>query len=120
MVTRPGRGQAYQTRDNGGVRRVYAVNITFLVGPLARVTASLTEVAPNRKLRRGDLAGLVVFGRVCRVTRRGGVTAQLGYNGVISLKKDGTPLATRVYGPVFLEARPAGYARLAVVARGLL
>lgn len=90
------------------------------MGGLARITASLTAVVPGKKLRRGDLLGLLVFGTVRSLVRRGGVTVGLRYNGAIFLKKDGTPVATRVYAPVWLEARVYGYTRLAVLAVALL
>lgn len=109
----------YVARDNGGVRACYSVNRTVLAGEFARVLASVTRVG-DRKVRRGDLVATVVFGVARPVRRRGGVTTRLGYNGVVTLKKDGTPAATRVYGPVYLEARVTGYTRLAVVATGLL
>lgn len=111
---------SFVCRDNAGIQQCYAINRTPLAGPLARVTVALTRVVPGKKLRRGDLTLVLVFGTIARATRRGGITAGLQYNGVISLKKDGTPVATRVYAPVWLEARISGYTRLAVLAVGLL
>lgn len=109
----------YVARDNGGVRTCYSVNRDVVAGEFARVLASVTRTG-DRKVRRGDLVRLVVYGVRRRRPRRTGTVVRLGYNGVVNLKKDGTPVATRVYGPVYLEARHAGYARLAVVARGVL
>lgn len=111
---------SFVCRDNAGIRGCYSINQTVVAGGLARVTAALTQVVPGKKLRRGDLTGLLVFGTKRGAHRRGGVTVRLGYNGVISLKKDGTPVATRIYAPVWLEARVWGYTRLAVVATTLL
>jgi ribosomal protein L14 len=118
VVTRP-HYTHYVVRDNGPVRSCYSVNRTVLAGEFARVLASVTRTGDPRT-RRGDLVATVVFGVARPVRRRTGPGVRLGYNGVVTLKKDGTPAATRVYGPVYLEARVAGYARLAVVARGLL
>jgi len=117
-VTRP-HYTHYVARDNGGVRAGYSVNRTVLAGEFARVLASVTRVG-DRKVKRGDLVGMLVFGVRRWSPRRTGTAVRLGYNGVVTLKKDGTPVATRVYGPVYLEARHAGHARLAVVARGVL
>lgn len=108
----------YTVRDNGGVRAGYAVRTTRVAGEFATALVSVTRAAGA--VRRGDLVGVVVFGCRRRVHRRGGVVTRLGYNGVVLLKKDGAPAATRVYAPVYLEARHAGYARLAVVAAGVL
>ena len=115
----------YTTRDNGGVHQCYSINRTDLVGPFGRVLVSVTRCAATapggaKRFHRGDLASVVVTGRRCWVTRRGGVGSSLGYNGVIPLKKDASPVATRVYGVVYLEARLAGYTRLAVLAKALV
>jgi ribosomal protein L14 len=119
LMTRP-HYTHYFARDNGGIRAAYSINRTLLLGEFARVTASVTRVGPAGGTRRGDLVGLVVFGAARRLRRRTGTGVHLGYNGVIATRKDGAPTATRVYGPVYLEARHAGYARLAVVAKGVL
>lgn len=115
----------YTTRDNGGIHRCYSVNRTDLVGPFGRVLVSVTRCAPTavggaKRFHRGDLTGVVVCGRRAWAARRGGIASALGYNGVIPLKKDASPVATRVYGVVYLEARVAGYTRLAVLAKALV
>ena len=115
-MTRP-ETVGYTTRDNGGVRRAYSINWTGLAGPFGRVLASVTRPAGPR-YRRGDLVQLVVTVRRRGWTRRGGVRSAGVYNGGIPLKKDGSPVGSRVYGAVYLEARHAGYTRLAAVAAG--
>lgn len=110
----------FTTRDNAGVDQCYSVNQTALVGPFARVLTSVTRCVGSKRFKRGDLVPMVVTGRRGWSRRRGGVASHLGYNGAISLKKDGAPLATRVYGVAYLESRPAGYTRLAVLSRALL
>lgn len=118
LVIRPDRTDLV-TRDNAGVLTARTINTTVGVVP-AVVTASLTRVVPDRKLHRGDLLKFVVFGTVARVTRRTGTTVGLTYNGGITLRKDGTPVATKVYAPVLLESRWTGWSRLILVARFLL
>ena len=110
----------FVTRDNAGITQCYSVNRDGLAGPFARVLTSVTGCVGSKKFKRGDLVQMVVTGQRAYTVRRGGISSALGYNGVISLKKDGTPLATRVYTVVYLEARVAGYTRLAVLARALL
>ena len=117
LLTRP-HYTHYTVRDNGAVRSAYSINRTGRAGEYAGVLASVTWSTGTPQ--RGDLVGLTVFGTRRWHRRATGVAVRLGYNGVIHLKKDGTPVATRVFGPVYLEARHTGHARLAVVARGLL
>jgi len=117
VLTRP-HYTHYTVRDNGAVRSAYSINRTGRAGEFAGVTAAVTRSTGTP--RRGDLVGLTVVGTRRWHRRRTGGVVRLGYNGVIHLKKDGTPVATRVFGPVYLEARHTGHARLAVVARGVL
>lgn len=117
VLTRP-HYTHYTVRDNGPVRSAYSVNRTVRSGEYAGITGAVTR--STGVPRRGDLVGLTVVGTRRWHRRRTGTSVRLGYNGVIHLKKDGTPVATRVFGPVYLEARHTGYARLAVVARGVL
>lgn len=109
----------YVTRDNAGIRSCYSVNIKFLCCSLGEILASISRVN-NTKFKKGDLVRLLTLGSRARHRRRGGIVSSLGYNGAIALKKDGSPVGTRLWGPVLIEARPAGYLRLAVLARGLL
>lgn len=108
------------TRDNGGIRLCYSVNLEALAGPFGRALVSVTRAAPGGRFKRGDLTRVVTTVARAPARRAGGVHSWAAYNGVIPLKKDGSPLATRVYGAVYLEARPAGYTRLAALARALL
>ena len=109
--------QGYTPRDNSGILRVRSFT---RVGFPQRIHASLTRVAPGKKVSRGDLARLLVFGTRRVRPRRTGTTVSLGYNGAISLRKDGSPVGSKVFGPVWLEARWGGYSRVAAVALFIL
>jgi len=109
----------YTTRDNAGIKSCYSINFKQVCGPLGEILASVTTVN-NTKFKKGDLIRLVVIGAVRPYRRKTGIVSFLGYNGAIALKKDGSPVASRLWGPVWLEARPAGYVRLAVLSRALL
>ena len=116
-MTRPDRTR-WTARDNGGVLAARGVNLTPLVGPLGRARAGLRRCRPP--FRRGDLADLHVVSRRGWHRRAGGVHTRGGYNGVAPLDKGGAPLGNRVYGVVYLEARPAGLSRLVALSRGVL
>lgn len=111
---------SYVSKDNAGIKRCYSVNFCPLLLNFGVVLASLTSVSSHKKYKKGDLVKLVVIGTRRWSTRRSGVSSKLGYNGVIPVKKDNTPVATRVYGSVYLEARYTGYVRLALVSKNLV
>ena len=105
--------QDYTSRDNSGILRVRSFT---RVGFPQTIHASLTRVVPAKKVARGDLAKLLVFGTVRVRVRLTGTTASLDYNGAISLRKDGAPLGSKVFGPLWLEARWDGHSRAAASA----
>ena len=111
----------YQTYDNSGIKKCYSINRQRL-GPngLSLVRCSLSEVQPRKKFKKGDLLVLVVFGCQRWSQRASGITSKLNYNGVVATKKDRSPLATRLYGGLYLEARHYGYLRLAVLSKNVL
>ena len=111
----------YTPRDNAGVLLSRGIN---LVGPdngPARVRASLIRVVPGKKLSRGDLTELFVFG-VRRIRlRRTGTTVKLDYNGGMLIRPDGHPVGSKILSPMWLEARWwGGYSRTNVMSRFLL
>lgn len=118
-MTKPQRCR-YQARDNAGIKSCYSVNFTRLDNRFGRILASLTRVIALKKFQKGDLIQLVVFGTRQWSYRRGGVNSKLGYNGVVALKKDGSPVGTRIHGPILLEARHAGYLRVSLLSRGII
>ena len=82
--------------------------------------ASLTHLLPNRRLTKGDLTRVVICGRRQLVKRYSGINSSLGCNLGVGIKKDQTPVASRLYGQAYLELRYHGWLRLAVLARQLL
>lgn len=86
----------------------------------ARVTGSLTKVVPGKKLNRGDLVRLVIFGTIRPRRRRTGTVVSLGYNGGLSLRKDGSPVAGKLFCPFWVEGRWRGYSRVSLLSRFLL
>ena len=92
------------------------------VGPAggpARVTASVLASAPDKKIRRGDLLGLYVLSTRRRHRRRTGGTLR-GDHNVATPVKGTTPVATKLYGPVWVETRWGGYSRTCVMATGVV
>lgn len=109
----------YETRDNAGILKCYTINRSDLVWPFGLALVAITKVN-GTKYKKGDLTQVVLTGHKRFTRRRSGIGSSLNFNGVIPVKKDGSPLGTRVYGPVYSEARVAGYTRLTVLSKGLL
>lgn len=109
----------YQTKDNAGVVKCYSINKTDLLSSFGLRLVAITKVN-STKYKKGDLLQVVTTGHRKFAKRQTGIHSRLNYNGVIPVKKDGSPQGTRVYGAVYFESRLAGYTRLAVLSKGLL
>ena len=110
----------FVTYDNSGIKKCYSINFNRFYNQFGVSHCSLTEVKPRKKFKKGDLLRLVVYGQRVTARRRSGIDSRLTYNGVVATKKDYTPVATRLYGCLYLEARHYGYVRLAVLSKNIL
>jgi len=63
---------------------------------------------------------MTISGQRQWVNRQSGINSRLSYNLASVIKKDRTPLSSRQYGVIYLEARVVGFLRLAVLSRNLL
>lgn len=106
--------------DNSGAKRVMCIQA--LKGKKGArlgdtIIASVKELAPKGKLKKGDSSqpkekvkkGQVVYGVVVRAAmQRGrcdGSEIKFDDNAVVLVNKQGEPLGTRVFGPVPHELR---------------
>lgn len=108
-----------KTNDNSGVKLALTINYRPSYHHLGVSLCSL-QVSTNKKFRPGDLHRMAICGRRRWVHRRSGVHTRLNHNLAGLIKKDQTPISTRLYGCVYLESRVTGFMRLAVLSRQLL
>lgn len=109
--------------DNSGALSAKLIRMYRpLTGVRFRNTITLvrvTKVNPKKTLKKSSMFKALLTGFVARQVRSSGVTTNAHLNEVALLKKDTTPLASRVYRAVFFELKYFGYSRLCAVARGL-
>ncbi len=99
--------------DNSGARRV---KIFRLLGGSNRkssgvgdiVIASVKEAIPNAKVKKGDIVKCVIVRTKKQVIRPDGSTIRFDDNAGVIINDDGSPVGTRVFGPVARELREKG------------
>ncbi len=99
--------------DNSGAKRV---KIFQLYGGSTRknssvgdvVLASVKEAIPNAKVKKGDIVKVVIVRVKKQVIRKDGSTIRFDDNAGVIINDDGTPVGTRVFGPVARELRDKG------------
>ncbi len=99
--------------DNSGAKRVKIFRLlggsyrkTSSVGDV--VIASVKEAIPNAKVKKGDIVHLVIVRTKKAVIRPDGSTIRFDDNAGVIINNDGTPVGTRVFGPVARELREYG------------
>jgi len=72
----------------------------------------LTKVTTSKNLKKGNLFYSCLVRSKKTTIRKSGVSVKANKNETALLKKDKSPLGTRVYKSVFLEIKFSGYARI--------
>lgn len=107
--------------DNSGAKRVEMINS---VGGSTGTTASLgdkikvtvKEAAPDGTAKKGKVYNAVVVRTRKEVRRRDGSYIRFDENAAVLIKDDGTPIGTRVFGPVARELRDKNFMKIVSLA----
>jgi len=99
--------------DNSGAKRCAIIRVKGFEA-LVRVT----QVYPSKTVKKGQLFIACIIGLRRSLNRRTGITVKSELNDCILIKKD-TPIANRVYRPIFLELRYSGLSRVLSIARAI-
>ena len=108
--------------DNSGARRVEMIQT--IGGSTKATRASLgdkikvtvKEAAPDGAVKKGTVHNAVVVRTVKEVRRKDGTYIRFDQNACVLIKADGTPMATRVFGPVARELRDRNFMKIVSLA----
>lgn len=108
---------ALEVADNSGARRVKMImsmggstGVTATLGDRIKVTVK--EAAPDGAAKKGSVYSAVVVRTRKEVRRKDGTYIRFDQNAAVLIKEDGTPLGTRVFGPVARELRDKNYMKI--------
>ena len=107
--------------DNSGARKISVINpIGGSTGRYARlgdiVTASVKEATPDGTVKKGQVVKAVIVRTVKEQRRRDGTYIRFDQNAAVLIKEDGTPIGTRVFGPVARELRDKNFMKIVSLA----
>lgn len=99
--------------DNSGAR---IVRIFRLYGGSNRKSSSIGDVVlcavkdaiPNGKVQKGDVVKAIIVRTKKSIARKDGSRISFDDNACVLINNDGTPIGTRVFGPVAREIRNKG------------
>ncbi|MFA6409877.1 MAG: 50S ribosomal protein L14 [Gammaproteobacteria bacterium] len=111
--------------DNSGARRVMCIQAKggsgrryAGIGDIVKVTVK--EVAPDGKVKKGEVSNAVVVRTRKGVRRSDGSAIRFDSNAVVLLNAQLQPIGTRVFGPVTRELRTELFMKIVSLALEVL
>lgn len=111
--------------DNSGAKSARCIKVLggsdhMITGIADVVVVSITSAIPGGKVKKGDVARGVVVRTKKEIRRQDGSTIRFDDNAIVLVNKDGTPVGTRVFGPVARELRNGNFIKILSLAPEVL
>jgi large subunit ribosomal protein L14 len=112
---------ALAVADNSGAKKVKMIMaIGGSTGRTAslgdRIKVTVKEAAPDGTVKKGKVYNAVVVRTRKEVRRKDGTYIRFDENAAVLIKDDGSPIGTRVFGPVARELREKNYMKIVSLA----
>ena len=110
-----------EVADNSGARRVEMIMpIGGSTGKIAslgdRIKVMVKEASPDGTIKKGTVQDAVIVRTRKEVRRADGTYVRFDQNAAVLIKEDGTPIGTRVFGPVARELRDKNFMKIVSLA----
>jgi large subunit ribosomal protein L14 len=110
-----------EVADNSGARRVEMIMpIGGSTGKIAslgdRIKVTVKEASPDGTIKKGTVQDAVIVRPRKEVRRADGTYVRFDQNAAVLIKEDGTPIGTRVFGPVARELRDKNFMKIVSLA----
>lgn len=111
--------------DNSGAKSARCIKVLggshhMVTGIADTIVVSITSAIPGGKVKKGDVARAVIVRTKKEIARQDGSTIRFDENAVVLINKDGSPVGTRVFGPVARELRNQGFTKILSLAPEVL
>ena len=80
------------------------------------ITASVKEANPDGTVKKKQVVKAVIVRTRKEVRRKDGTYIRFDQNAAVLIKEDGTPIGTRVFGPVARELRDKNFMKIVSLA----
>jgi large subunit ribosomal protein L14 len=112
---------ALAVADNSGAKKVKMIMAiggstgrTASIGDKIKVTVK--EAAPDGTVKKGRVYNAVVVRTRKEIRRKDGTYIRFDENAAVLIKDDGSPIGTRVFGPVARELREKNFMKIVSLA----
>lgn len=112
---------ALMVADNSGAKRVKMIMpIGGSTGRAAgigdKIKITVKEASPDGTVKKGGVYDAVVVRTRKEVRRKDGTYIRFDENAAVLIKDDGSPIGTRVFGPVARELREKNFMKIVSLA----
>ena len=114
-----------EVADNSGAKKLGCIKV--LGGSRKRygtvgdiIVASVKEVIPNSKVKKGEVVKAVIVRSAKGVRRADGTYVRFDENAAVLIRDDKNPRGTRIFGPVARELRAKDYMKIVSLAPEVL
>ena len=112
---------ALMVADNSGAKKVKMImpvggstGKTASIGDTVKITVK--EATPDGTVKKGSVHDAVVVRTRKEVRRKDGTYIRFDENAAVLIKEDGSPIGTRVFGPVARELREKNFMKIVSLA----
>ena len=110
-----------EVADNSGARRVEMImpiggSTGKIASPGDRIKVTVKEASPDGTIKKGTVQDAVIVRTRKEVRRKDGTYIRFDQNAAVLIKEDGTPIGTRVFGPVARELRDKNFMKIVSLA----
>jgi large subunit ribosomal protein L14 len=85
-----------------------------------RIKVTVKEASPDGTIKKGTVQDAVIVRTRKEVRRKDGTYIRFDQNAAVLIKEDGTPIGTRVFGPVARELRERKFMKIISLAPEVL
>lgn len=112
---------ALMVADNSGAKKVKmimsiggATGRTATIGDKVKITVK--EATPDGAVKKGSVHDAVVVRTRKEIRRKDGTYIRFDQNAAVLINEDGSPIGTRVFGPVARELREKNFMKIVSLA----
>jgi large subunit ribosomal protein L14 len=112
---------ALMVADNSGAKKVKMImpigGSTSRIASIGdKIKVTVKEAAPDGNARKGTVWDAVIVRTKKEIRRKDGTYIRFDQNAAVLIKEDGSPVGTRVFGPVARELRDKNFMKIVSLA----
>jgi large subunit ribosomal protein L14 len=112
---------ALMVADNSGAKKVKMImpigGSTSKIATIGdKIKITVKEASPDGTARKGNVYDAVIVRTKKEIRRKDGTYIRFDENAAVLIKEDGSPIGTRVFGPVARELREKNFMKIVSLA----